>query len=206
MKWTESVSIPIVVGPVQDVKQPFQSLPFLLEKNELTAGSTWHAAGNCPSFSASWAVMNMQRYSLDLYRGLAEAVDYPLNYHVTGSVRLAHGRERMREFERVAGMGRYQGMDLRICTPQELTEYHPFMETHDLAGGLWDPMDGDIDPAQLTQALAKGARDGGQTIAQDRDSSVIYGMPRAAAESRFVDQVLPLDEIAPALIRLIEQS
>ena len=55
----------------------------LLEKNELTAGSTWHAAGNCPSFSTSWAIMNMQRYSLELYRGLAEEVDYPMNYHVT---------------------------------------------------------------------------------------------------------------------------
>ena len=55
----------------------------LLEKNELTAGSTWHAAGNCPNFSSSWAVMNMQRYGLELYRGLAEEVDYPMNYHVT---------------------------------------------------------------------------------------------------------------------------
>ncbi|MEL6337843.1 MAG: FAD-dependent oxidoreductase, partial [Pseudomonadota bacterium] len=80
----------------------------LLEKNELTAGSTWHAAGNVPNFSASWAVMNMQRYGAALYRGLAEAVDYPMNYHVTGSVRLAHDRERMLEFERVLGMGRYQ--------------------------------------------------------------------------------------------------
>ncbi|QIE43209.1 FAD-dependent oxidoreductase (plasmid) [Rhodobacteraceae bacterium SC52] len=138
----------------------------LLEKNELTAGSTWHAAGNCPSFSGSWAVMNMQRYSLDLYRGLAEKVDYPMNYNVTGSVRLAHSAERMREFERVAGMGRNQGMDLKICTPSELQEYHPFMETHDLAGGLWDPMDGDMDPSQLTQALAKGARALGAEIAR----------------------------------------
>ena len=72
----------------------------LLEKNELTAGSTWHAAGNCPSFSTSWAVMNMQRYSLSLYKGLADEVDYPMNYHVTGSVRLGHTRERMQEFAR----------------------------------------------------------------------------------------------------------
>ena len=56
----------------------------LLEKNELTSGSTWHAAGNVPTFSSSWSLMNMQRYSTELYRGLAEAVDYPMNYHVTG--------------------------------------------------------------------------------------------------------------------------
>ncbi|MEL7260883.1 MAG: FAD-binding oxidoreductase, partial [Pseudomonadota bacterium] len=136
----------------------------LLEKNELTAGSTWHAAGNCPNFSGSWAIMNMQRYGLEMYRTLADDVDYPMNYHVTGSLRLAHSKERMQEFERVSGMGRYQGLEMPIITQAEMQEYHPFMETHDLAGGMWDPLDGDIDPAQLTQALAKGARDLGGRI------------------------------------------
>ncbi|MGB1207777.1 MAG: GcvT family protein [Paracoccaceae bacterium] len=136
----------------------------LLEKNELTAGSTWHAAGNIPTFSTSWAVMNMQRYSTDLYRRLGAEVDYPMNYHVTGSLRLAHSRERMQEFKRAQGMGAYQGMDLDILTPKEAQERYPFMETHDLEGVLYDPMDGDIDPAQLTQAFAKGARDLGATI------------------------------------------
>lgn len=136
----------------------------LLEKNELTAGSTWHAAGNIPTFSASWGVMNMQRYSTELYRGLAQEVDYPMNYHVTGSIRLAHSRERMQEFERVKGMGRYQGMDIEMCSVDDLKARYPFLETHDLDGGLYDPYDGDIDPAQLTQALAKGARDLGAKI------------------------------------------
>ncbi|MEM9433676.1 MAG: FAD-dependent oxidoreductase [Pseudomonadota bacterium] len=136
----------------------------LLEKNELTAGSTWHAAGNCPNFAASWGVMNIQRYGLEMYRTLADDVDYPMNYHVTGSLRLAHSKERMQEFERVAGMGRYQGLKMDIMTPKEMQELNPFMELHDLEGGLWDPLDGDIDPAQLTQALAKGARDAGGQI------------------------------------------
>ncbi|MGH1464640.1 MAG: GcvT family protein [Cognatishimia sp.] len=136
----------------------------LLEKNELTAGSTWHAAGNCPNFSASWAVMNMQRYSLEMYRTLADDVDYPMNYHVTGALRLGHTKERMQEFERVASMARYQGLEMDMMTPKEALDYYPFMETHDLAGVLWDPLDGDIDPAQLTQALAKGARDLGANI------------------------------------------
>ncbi|MCR8826870.1 GcvT family protein [Pseudosulfitobacter koreensis] len=136
----------------------------LLEKNELTAGSTWHAAGNCPSFSTSWAVMNMQRYSLGLYAGLAEAVDYPMNYHVTGSVRLGHSRERMQEFERARAMGRYQGLDLEMMAVSDIKDRYPFIEVHDLAGALWDPDDGDIDPAQLTQALAKGARSMGARI------------------------------------------
>ncbi len=136
----------------------------LLEKNELTAGSTWHAAGNVPTFSSSWSIMNMQRYSADLYRTLGAAVDYPMNYHVTGSIRLAHSVERLQEFQRVVGMGRYQGMDLKILTPDQIKDYYPFLETHDLTGALYDPNDGDIDPAQLTQALAKGARQLGARI------------------------------------------
>ena len=136
----------------------------LLEKNELTAGSTWHAAGNVPTFSTSWSIMNMQRYSTELYRGLAAEVDYPMNYHVTGSIRLAHSKERMQEFQRAKGMGRYQGMDIDILGVDEIKGRYPFLETHDLAGALYDPNDGDIDPAQLTQALAKGARQMGATI------------------------------------------
>ncbi|MBR0558065.1 FAD-dependent oxidoreductase [Ciceribacter sp. L1K23] len=136
----------------------------LLEKNELTAGSTWHAAGNVPTFSSSWSIMNMQRYSATLYRDLGKLVDYPMNYHVTGSVRLGHSKERLREFKRVVGMGRYQGMDLDILAPDEMRSKYPFLETHDLTGALYDPYDGDIDPAQLTQALAKGARDMGAKV------------------------------------------
>ena len=136
----------------------------LLEKNELTAGSTWHAAGNVPTFSSSWAIMNMQRYSTELYRGLSKAVDYPMNYHVTGSVRLSHSKERMQEFQRAKGMGIYQGMDLEVIGLSELKGKYPFIETHDLEGALFDPNDGDIDPAQLTQALAKGSRDMGASI------------------------------------------
>lgn len=136
----------------------------LLEKNELTAGSTWHAAGNVPTFSSSWSIMNMQRYSVSLYRELGALVDYPMNYHVTGSIRLGHSKERLQEFKRVVGMGRYQGMDLDILSPDEMRGRYPFLETHDLTGALYDPYDGDIDPAQLTQALAKGARDMGAKI------------------------------------------
>ena len=136
----------------------------LLERNELTAGSTWHAAGNVPTFSSSWSIMNMQRYSAELYRRLGEAVDYPMNYHVTGSVRLGHSKERLLEFERVKGMGRYQGMNLEVLGPDEIRDHYPFVETHGLSGALYDPYDGDIDPAQLTQALAKGARDAGARV------------------------------------------
>ena len=136
----------------------------LLEKNELTAGSTWHAAGNCPNFAPNWAVMNMQRYSLEMYRTLADDVDYPMNYHVTGALRLGHTPERKQEFQRVAGQARAMGLPLEMIGIDEVKNYNPFVETHDLSAVLWDPLDGDIDPAQLTQALAKGARDLGARI------------------------------------------
>ena len=136
----------------------------LLEKNELTSGSTWHAAGNCPNFVGSWTMMKMQSYSTALYRRLGDAVDYPMNYHVTGAIRLAHSRERMDEFRHVQSMGRQMGVDFEMMSNADMQALYPFLETHDLEGGQWDPLDGDIDPAQLTQALAKGARDLGAQI------------------------------------------
>lgn len=130
----------------------------VIERDELTSGSTWHAAGNLPTFSASWSIMKLQKYSAALYRELAASSDDPINYHVTGSVRLAHTRERMDEFHHVQGMGRANGLEYDILSPAELRDRYPFIETHDLRGALWDPLDGDIDPSQLTQALARGAR------------------------------------------------
>lgn len=151
----------------------------LLEKNELTAGSTWHAAGNCPNFAASYGVMNMQRHGLALYRELAADPAYPINYHVTGAVRLAHTHERMMEFDRVRGMAAHMGVTMDMCTPEELRGHFPFMETHDLEGGLWDPLDGDIDPSQVTQALASRARALGATIAR---FTPVTGVDRADGE------------------------
>ena len=136
----------------------------LLEKNELTSGSTWHAAGNCPNFVGSWTMMKIQSYSTKLYRELGKLVDYPMNYHVTGAIRLAHSRQRMEEFRHVEAMGRQMGVEFQEMSNREMQDIYPFLETHDLYGGQWDPLDGDIDPAQLTQALAKGARDLGAKI------------------------------------------
>ena len=136
----------------------------LLEKNELTSGSTWHAAGNCPNFVGSWTMMKIQSYSTQLYRKLGDLVDYPMNYHVTGAIRLAHSRQRMEEFRHVQSMGRHMGIEFEEMSNSDMQAMYPFLETHDLHGGQWDPLDGDIDPAQLTQALAKGARDMGAKI------------------------------------------
>ncbi len=126
----------------------------------MTADSTWHAAGNVPTFSTSWSVMNMPRYSTELYRELGKAVEHPVNYNVIGSIRLAHSDVHMQEFQRAKGMGKSQRMELKILGLDKIESRYPFLKTHDLKGALYDPNDDDdIDPAQLTQALAKGAHD-----------------------------------------------
>src|ERR1041385_171428 len=136
----------------------------LLERDELTAGSTWHAAGNCPNFSTSWNIIKLQRYSTKLYAELGETVGYPMNYHVTGSLRLAHTPERMDEYRHVASMAQAQEIAFELLDPSQAKARYPFLELHDLCGALWDPHDGDIDPSQLTQAFAKGAKDLGCRI------------------------------------------
>ena len=139
----------------------------LIEKNELTSGSTWHAAGNTPNFTGNLNLMKLQNYGSRLYNRLGDAVGYPINRHMTGAVRLAHSKERMQEFEHVAAMANVAGMDMAVLSAKEMqSTYYPWLETHDLTGGLWDSEDGDIDPAQLTQAFAKGARDKGARIAR----------------------------------------
>jgi dimethylglycine dehydrogenase len=136
----------------------------LLERDELTSGSTWHAAGNCPTFSTSWSILKLQQYSAGLYRRLAASNDYPINYHVTGSVRLAHSEARMDEYRYVRGLAEANALAYELLTPAALHERYPFVELDDLKGALWDPSDGDIDPAQLTQALASAARRNGARI------------------------------------------
>ncbi len=149
----------------------------LLEQDELTSGSTWHAAGNVPTFSSGWGIMKLQQYSAALYRRLAEDPDYPINYHVTGSVRLSHTRERLDEYRHVASMARANGLDYDILTPAELRARHPLVETHDLNAALWDPLDGDIDPAQLTQALAAGARKLGAQVRRFTKVTALAPLP-----------------------------
>lgn len=170
----------------------------LLEKNELTAGSTWHAAGNCPNFSSNWGVMRLQHYSTQLYKTLGERTGYPMNYHVTGSVRLAQTRDRFEEFHHVANLGRYYGIDFNVCSPAELRELHPFLETHDLEGGLWDADDGDIDPAQLTQAFATGARNKGATVLRNSAVTGLEQLPSGEWLVTTADGVVKADLIVNA--------
>ncbi len=149
----------------------------LLERDELTSGSTWHAAGNCPNFSTSWSVLKLQRHSTALYARLAQEVGYDINYHQTGSIRLAHTADRVDEFRHVVSQARAQGIGFEILSPAEIRLRHPFLELEGIRLGLWDPYDGDIDPAQLTQAFAKGARTAGATVHRHTRVTAIRPLP-----------------------------
>ncbi len=138
----------------------------LIERDELTSGSTWHAAGNVPTFSSNLAVLKLQKYSTELYARLAGDPEHPVAYHRTGALRLARTADRLDEFRRVAAMANAMGYGYELMAPEEIPARCPHVETHDLHGALWDPNDGDIDPSQLTQAFARGARAAGARIAR----------------------------------------
>ncbi len=139
----------------------------LIEKNELTSGSTWHAAGNIPTYATSWLGMRAGNYAWQIYRDLAEKVGSPITYRHTGAFWPAHTKQRIELFQHLVGVSQSAGFELAILTPAEMEGMHPYWQANDtILGGIYDPYEGDIDPSQLTQALAKGARDKGAEIAR----------------------------------------
>ena len=139
----------------------------LLEKDELTAGSTWHAAGNIPTYATSWLGMRAGNYAWRLYKDLSTSVDSPITYRHTSAFWPAHTTERMDLFHHLVGVSRSAGSELRILTPAEMEEMHPHWHARNrVIGGIHDPYEGDLDPSQLTHALAKGARERGARIAR----------------------------------------
>jgi dimethylglycine dehydrogenase len=154
----------------------------LIDRDELASGSTWHAAGNVPNYSTSWNVIKFQRYTSKLYARLGQEVDYPINYHVTGSIRLANNQARMEEYGHVRSMARAQGIDFELIGPNEIKDRYPLIELDNVMGGLWDPFDGDIDPSQLTQAFAKGAKDKGARVQRFNPVTAIRQKPNGEWE------------------------
>ncbi len=136
----------------------------LLEKGELTSGSTWHAAGLLPLFNMSYSVGQVHKYSVNLYNKLEEETGQPVGFAQVGNLRLAMNDERMDEYYQYAATARTIGIDVRFLTPEEIGKLWPLCDTEGLVGGIFHPQDGYIQPADLTQALARGARAGGATI------------------------------------------
>jgi len=139
----------------------------LIEKDELTSGSTWHAAGNIPTYATSWLGMRAGNYAWQLYKDLEHIVDTPITYRHTGAFWPAHTQDRMDLFHHLVGVSTSAGFDLTMLSPQEMEDKHPYYRAgNDVIGGIFDPYEGDIDPSQLTQALAKGARSAGAEVAR----------------------------------------
>ena len=150
----------------------------LIEKDELASGSTWHAAGNVPTYANSWAGMRAGNYAWRLYRDLGEEVGYPITYRHTGAFWPAHTKDRMDFFRHLVGISKGLGFDLAMLTPAEMDAMHPYFSSGDsIFGGIHDPYEGDVDPSQLTQALAKGARDQGARIARFTEVTGIVRRP-----------------------------
>lgn len=137
----------------------------LIEKNELTAGSTWHAAGLCTHYAHNITVMNLRAHSVELYKSiLAEETGQPVSFHACGALRVTRVPDRLDEFRQVQGIGRFAGFDFEILTPRELEQIYPLAEVGDLIGAIYEPLDGHVDPSQATQAMARGARSRGAEI------------------------------------------
>jgi dimethylglycine dehydrogenase len=136
----------------------------LLEKAELTSGSTWHAAGLLPLFNMSYSVGQIHKYSLQLYKQLEAETGQAVGLKQVGNLRLAMNQDRMDEYYQYAATARTIGIDVQFLTPAEIKKLWPLCSTDGLVGGILHPDDGYIQPADLTQALAKGARARGATI------------------------------------------
>ncbi len=136
----------------------------LIERKELTSGSTWHAAGLLPLFNMSYSVGQIHKYSVKFYQELQQETGMNVGFSQVSNIRLARTKDRWDEYMYYAGIAETIGIKVNILTPEQVKEIWPLCETEGCSAPIQHPDDGYIQPADLTQALAKGARDRGATI------------------------------------------
>ncbi|MEM9047745.1 MAG: FAD-dependent oxidoreductase [Pseudomonadota bacterium] len=136
----------------------------LLERDELTSGSTWHAAGLLPLFNMSYATSHIHDYSVKLYKTLEAETGLNPGFSVVGNLRMAQTRDRMDEYMLYASTAETVGIPFEWLTPAQIRDRWPLVRTEDLKGAILHPTDGYINPADVTQAMAKGARQYGADI------------------------------------------
>jgi len=136
----------------------------LVERDELTSGSTWHAAAQVTQFGANQTMVGLKRHSINLYSELAADPDNPITYHITGGMRLAHNQDQVDTYRHFIGMAGGMGVDMEFIDASEVGKRHPLINTDGLLGAWWDPLDGDIDPAGITFALARKSREVGAEV------------------------------------------
>ncbi len=163
----------------------------LLERKELTSGTTWHAAGLVGQLRSSINMTKLARYTSELYRELEAETGQATGYRQSGSISVASTEERMEELKRSASMAKVFGLEVNVLGVDEIGEKYPLIETEDLYGGIHIPSDGYANAVDITQALAKGARSGGAQIFTDtaveeilRTGSKVSGVRTAEGEVR----------------------
>ncbi|MDG1459183.1 MAG: FAD-dependent oxidoreductase [Pseudoprimorskyibacter sp.] len=136
----------------------------LLERDELTSGSTWHAAGLLPYFNMSYATTHIHDYSIKFYKTLEEETGLNAGFSVVGNLRMAQTQARMDEYQLYAATAETCGVPYEWMTPAQIKDRWPLVRTDDLQGAIYHPTDGYINPADVTMAMAKGARQRGVVI------------------------------------------
>lgn len=136
----------------------------LCEQHDFATGATAYAAGNVILYTLNATISRLNQYGVELYSGLEAETGLSPGYHACGNLRLATHPDRMDEFRRYMGIAEATGVEARLLTPEEIAALWPLMKTDGVLGGLFNPRDGHIAPADLAQSLAAGARKGGARL------------------------------------------
>ncbi len=158
----------------------------LVEKNELTSGSTWHAAGQCPSITGSYNLAKIHAYSNQLYPRLEAITGQYTSWHASGGLRLANNARELAWLQYVHGFSKSIGFSMDIVGLDEIRRLNPFLTTDHVIAAAWTRDDGHGDPSGICNAMAKGARDLGATIV--RRNRVIGVRQRAGGEWEVVTE------------------
>ena len=136
----------------------------LLERSELTSGSTWHAAGGMHTINGDPNVAKLQQYTIDLYQEIQEISGQDIGKHVTGGIMLAATKERFEWLKSIHARGRYLGLETEIISPKEAQKIMPLINPEHFVGALHDSIEGHLDPYGTTWAYAKAAKKQGGEI------------------------------------------
>ena len=149
----------------------------LLEKGELTSGSTWHAAGQVTHSTSSFVLGRMAGYAIELYRRLEAETGQSVTWHGCGSLRVAYTEDELDWLHHTTSVGRVLGHPMELVGPERIRELHPFYNLDGIRAALHTPEDGHVDPAGAAFALAKGARMLGAKVLRQRRATGIEALP-----------------------------
>ena len=170
----------------------------LLERRQLTCGTTWHAAGLVTQLRATRNMTELAKYTGELFHNLESETGQATGFKQNGSLRLAKHAARFEELKRGVSMARNFGLEAHVLTPGEVKERYPLVNVDDLCGGIWMPRDGQVNPADVTLAMAKGARQAGVKILENKPVERILVADGRAVGVRLDDHEIRADKVVIA--------